>query len=93
MPSFLIFSQLADALHTHVLALIKDQALCRTTENAGCFALTQNDPVLLQIHFHFVPLCDIQRTAQTDRKYDSAKLIHLTDDTRGFHMMINSFRL
>jgi len=93
MPSFLIFSQLADALHTHVLALIEDQALCRTAENAGCFTLTQNDPVLLQIYFHFVPLCNIQHPSHTDGKYDSAKLIHLADDTRRFHMTTNSFRL
>jgi hypothetical protein len=76
-----------------MLALIRYKTLCGSAEYTGCFALAQNDSVFVQIYFHFVPLCNIQRPTQTNRKYDSAKLIHLTDDTSGFHVMINSFSL
>ena len=69
----------------YILAMVLEQTVGRTTENAGGFELLKNDPVVIQVDLQLIPLRDIQGSPQFDWKNDPAQLVHLADDSCCFH--------
>ena len=69
---YLIFSHFPDTFAANILPAEGNQIPERTAEHAGRLKLLQNDPVIFHIDLQFVPLRNIQRTAQLDGQHDSA---------------------
>ena len=80
-----VFSHLPDALAADILPAEGDQISERTAENTGRLKFLQNNPVVLHIDFQFVPLGNVQGTAQFDGQHNSSQFIHFPDDACRFH--------
>ena len=83
--SFLQCVHSANTLAADILAAETDKLFVRGAENTGRLILTQNDLVIFHIDLQFIPLRNIQCTAQFNRKHDPAQIVHLTDDSSCLH--------
>ena len=75
------FFEFLDTLGTYILTLVINDALSAITENASRMILMQNDVITVYKNLKCVFLCDVESTAQFDRKDYSSQLIHFSHNT------------
>lgn len=85
--------KVSDTILADLLAAVIRQASGRTAENTVRFMLTEDDLVTVQMNFQFVAFSNIQGSTKFNGKYDTAQLIHFSDDTCRFHINRPPLRL
>ena len=88
--SFLDVTHVADTALANILTLVGNQILGRGAENTRRFILLEHNAIALHKDFQFVPLSDIQRSAQLYGDYDPPKFINFANDACRLHKKVHS---
>jgi len=73
-----------DTGRTDIASLIGDDILCVAAEDTGRLILLENDGVILNKDFEWIPFADLECAAQFNGQDDTAEVIDFADDTGGF---------
>ncbi len=73
--------ELFQASSANTLVLVVQQVLLTGTKNARLLIFAQNDPIPLHRNFDRISFFDVQASAKFDRKDNTTKLIHASDNS------------